>query len=203
MGLTFQTRIREGHAGLGLPEFPGIFDPEQRHPFSETRRWIDNIFDVNDHLRRIGNYEKGGQIVFPPTATLALQGIRRSGLSERIYRAGAVTRVRAHSILATPQKAQSDLDEYLDLREVGNQYGIAIEHTGDALFYGNSFDEHKAREKLQDVMQNVLVELGYGSPDEFSANSITYGEYSEAHPRSFPSRHHRSVPIASTLKDYS
>jgi hypothetical protein len=185
---TGQTMVREGHAGLVLAQSDEFFDSEQRFPFTDVRGWFEEFFNVNIHHFGRTEYSDEHNLYIPATPSLRIDQIRRSASIARgipVYR----NLHKAPDEVSTKRPTVlSVYDRYYDDRRV-------VEYQGEAIYVGSGRDQHKGRQAIQSAMQEILADLGYGTPEEFAAAAVPLNEYQESHGIQWP-------PAPSPLEPY-
>ena len=167
------TLVREGNAGVILPEYANIFDRQQEYPVDETQAWIYQLLSANRHITHPPQHypiERGESLYVPTVQNLAFLAIRHS--------VDARSGVSIYDVSTSPRASGSELFSLLRITS-GREFTVATD--GQKVYSEGYKGQKKARKIVQPVVIGILHELGYGTPEEFAATAMPYRRYLKQH----------------------
>ena len=155
-------------------------------------------------LRNYGRtYEDESTLFIPPTASLAISGIRRSAFRET-YRNGSPSKIRDYEILGTPTAASAELPAVFGIYQDNWSSDKRVTFNNEQIHKGaRAYQEAADRPDVQRAVQAILTDLGYGTSEQFDQIAVPLGGFRETHGIQWPPRpSHLSQFLSSTPVEF-
>lgn len=160
---------RQSPYGLRIPDYDAAFDLQQTRPISDLSNWIIQVIRFNGQFAQRDKLTGFNQVVTPTRKKVPYLGFR-TGFAAYSF-AGAPGHVA--EIFTLPNDTPGALQSIIRVHEspeTDREHMVCVSIHNQSVYNGLDANESSATPLLRPLMQDVLKELGYGTPKSLYAD---------------------------------